>query len=201
MVAGTKEGEVSDHDHVGIADDTRHGLQQGTQQAREGIPPANEQGGEIEPVGSGSNELAPQLETKVKGFIDSLTEDEKLALASNQEDEIVATVMSTWSGMLPDPGSFSQYPDYAQRQMVAWNDARILDESKRHDKITDAAISQANKGQWLSFVLNALFAVLSFAAFIVTGSIVSFGFLAIPGISVVFNIVQNSKDKKESKED
>lgn len=190
---------VSDDDHAGTFDDTRNGLQQGPEQDGGGIARKDEPRGEIEPSGGG-DERTPQLEAKVKGFIESLADEEKAALASEQDDELVATMVSTWQGMLPDPSSFAQYPEYAQRQMVAWNDTKLADESKRLDRIADAAISQANRGQWLSFALNAVFAVASFVAFILTGDAAAFGFLAIPGISVVFNIVKDNKSEKDGRE-
>ena len=87
-----------------------------------------------------------------------------------------------WSGLLPDPDSFSKYPQHVQDSMVAWNNAKILDESKRLDKLVDAGIKQVSRENVFSFVLNAGFAIVSLIAFIATRDPASFGFLAVPGI-------------------
>lgn len=84
--------------------------------------------------------------------------------------------------------------------MVAWNDARILDESRRLDRIVDAGIKQSRVDGICSFLLNAGFAVMSMAAFIMTGNPASFGFLAVPTITVAingFNVLRKDKDKQD----
>lgn len=77
--------------------------------------------------------------------------------------------------------------------MVAWNDARIIDESKRLDAAVDALITQKNKAQWMAFSVNVLFLIATFLSFVWTGSPASFGFLAVPGVSIAFNIVRDSR--------
>lgn len=82
--------------------------------------------------------------------------------------------------------------------MVAWNDAQILDESKRNDKLTDAFISQKKVGQWLTFLINGIFTLVTFVAFLITRDPASFGFLAIPGVTIAINVWQSKHDRSDS---
>lgn len=122
-----------------------------------------------------ARELAPYI-------IDAIVENEEsLNRLFIERSEI-------WSGLLPDPESFSKYPDFAQRKMIDWNDAQIIDESKRNDKIIEAAIKQLKWGQILSFLVNVLSIAAAFWCFNTTGNAASFGFLAVPGAAIVVNI-------------
>lgn len=109
-----------------------------------------------------------------------------------------------WSGLLPDPESFLKYPKPVQDSMVAWNDAKIIDESRRQDKIVEAGIKEARRENTFSFVLNAGFAVISLIAFLATKDPASFGFLAVPGVSIAINgvnILRKGKGKSDKDED
>lgn len=105
-----------------------------------------------------------------------------------------------WAGLLPDPDSFAKYPEYVQRSMVAWNDAQILDDSKRMDRLVDTAAKTVSREGVFTFVLNLVFALLAFAGFIITGSMASYGMLAIPGISIAVNVAQKSRERKAGNE-
>lgn len=106
-----------------------------------------------------------------------------------------------WAGLLPDPDSFSKYPEEVQRAMVAWNDAQIIDASKRLDRFADAAVSSIERDSVLTFSLNLVFAILSFIAFIVTGSVWSYGLLAIPGVSIAVNVIGDRRKKSISEDE
>lgn len=80
--------------------------------------------------------------------------------------------------------------------MVAWNDAQIIDASKRLDKFADAAIKNVRLETVLTFILNFGFASGSFAAFIITGNLWSYGLLAIPGITIAVNLISNRRKRK-----
>ena len=45
-----------------------------------------------------------------------------------------------WSGLLPDPNTFNQYPEKVQQSILAWNDATILGGSERESKLVDEFI-------------------------------------------------------------
>ena len=104
-----------------------------------------------------------------------------------------------WSGLLPDPESFLAYPPEVQQSMVSWNDAKIVDESKRLDKLVDASIEEAKRENTLSFALNVLFLLGSFAAFMITRDPLSFGFLSVPGVTIAVNVWKDRKDSKDQK--
>jgi len=202
-MGGSLNGEVSGYDDSGTVGDSRHGLQQGFAEDGETLPQAHEPSSDIESSCSRNDELeAPRLEAKVKSFVDSLTDEERALLADGPENEIIASAIRTWEGMLPDPVSFSQYPDFAQKQMIAWNDARIIDESKRLDKVYDAFIRQKSRGQWMSFAINFLFILATFVSFVVlNGDPRAFGFLAVPGVSIVFNVWRARKSDDDDYDD
>lgn len=122
-----------------------------------------------------------------------------------QPDEIVAVlnkigVTSSWSGLLPRPEQFNRYNDSVQDKIVAWNDAMILDESKRQDKIVNAEIKQGNLASIFTFVFNTIVILSIFIAFIITENPNVFWGLTVQGASVVANVVIHIKDKEDKKE-
>lgn len=107
---------------------------------------------------------------------------------------------SEWVGLLPPPDDFMKYPEVVQKHMVAWNDAQILDESKRADLFTQAFLRSKTRGQWMSFLINGIFTIAALLSFIITRDPASFGFLALPGINVVFNIWKSRKQPEDSED-
>lgn len=83
--------------------------------------------------------------------------------------------------------------------MVAWNDAQILDESKRSDRLMNAAVSHARTSLVLSGAIQILSLLATFVAFIVTESALSFGFLTVPVASIVINVVIKVRGKRRKK--
>lgn len=121
---------------------------------------------------------------------------------NDYEKQIVRELHETqvWSGELPHPDAFAAYPEYAQHAMVEWNNARVMDESKRRDKIVDHIIYTERKGVNYNFILNLAFSTFSFVSFILTRDPASFGFMAVPAVSVVFNIYKERKSSKDDSE-
>ena len=112
-------------------------------------------------------------------------------------------VSESYSGMLPKPDDFNKYPINVQERMCRWNDAFTIDESKRQDRLVDAEIEQARKGMWISCMLFALAMLFCLVCFLITGSQWSFGFLAVPVVSMIVNLFEpiasrSSRDKKTS---
>ncbi|HAM14584.1 MAG TPA: hypothetical protein DCP91_01695 [Eggerthellaceae bacterium] len=200
-MAASERG-MSDDDYFGTADNPRNGKLEEAGPDAQGIPETPGHGGEIAQVGGGDDER-PSIEEKVRDFVDSLSPEEREYLSETiPEGSQLALVTRSWEGLLPAPESFNQYSGKAQDHIIAWNDAQILDESKRLDKLTDAAISSSKASLYTSFVINLVFAVLSFVAFAATdGNPASFGFLAVPGVSVIFNIWRSRKDDGREYED
>lgn len=84
--------------------------------------------------------------------------------------------------------------------MVEWNNARVLEESKRRDRLVDHIIDSGSREIKLNFILNAVLAGLSFLAFVITREAVSFSFMAVPAVSVAFNIYKESRNDKKKDE-
>lgn len=102
-----------------------------------------------------------------------------------------------WSGLLPDPDSFGAFPKEVQDKMIEWNDAKILDESRRLDRIVDELVLNSKRDSWFSFILNLVFSVGSIVLFFATENPFSFGLLSIPGINIVFNFAKEAKGKDQ----
>lgn len=81
--------------------------------------------------------------------------------------------------------------------MVDWNNARTIDESNRLDKIVDASTKCVAREQWFTFVLNLSFAAMTLVAFVMTGNVVSFGFMAVPAISIFVNVRKRKMDDED----
>lgn len=119
------------------------------------------------------------------------------ALPDEKQGELLLALQisgsSSWSGLLPRPETFKEYPERVQEKMIAWNDAQILDESKRSDKLTNAFVSQKKWGQILTFTLNLVFVAFAFIAFMITLNPAAFGFLAVPGITIAVNVIRERR--------
>lgn len=121
--------------------------------------------------------------------------------------QVIATLMQmgvseSYSGMLPKPDDFNKYPLNIQERMCRWNDAFTIDESKRQNDLVNAEIEQARKGMWVSTFLFLVAMIFALVAFILTKSSWSFGFLAVPVVSIVANLFEpiasrSSRDKKK----
>lgn len=136
---------------------------------------------------------------------DNLSERVEHLVATTMDDDISEEEMrllqraEEWSGLLPDPESFSKYPRFAQDKMVAWNDAQILDESKRSDRLMNAAVSHAKTSLVLSGAIQILSLLATFVAFIMTESALSFGFLTVPVATIVINVAIKVRGKRRKK--
>lgn len=179
------------NDDHGIVDDSRPEQQPEIARNEEGIPEEDERSGSMPDVGGRDDEHSREIEKAEGAIIESAPEEIREYLAESM-------LVKGWSGLLPDPDSFKKYPEHVQDSMVAWNDAKIIDESKRLDKLVEASIRETSKENTFSFILNAGFALISMVVFLATKEPMSFGFLAVPGISIVINGVSIlRKDKKE----
>ncbi len=86
--------------------------------------------------------------------------------------------------------------------MRRWNAAFTTDESKRQNDLVNAEIEQARKGMWVSTFLFLVAMIFALVAFILTKSSWSFGFLAVPVVSIIANLFEpiasrSSRDKKK----
>lgn len=92
-----------------------------------------------------------------------------------------------WSGLLPRPEDFREYPDDVQKHIVAWTDAQVLGSSARADKLADAEIRNTTIDTLLSFVIHIASIGAAFAGVAIFNQPAALGLLSIPGISVVVN--------------
>lgn len=186
------------HDYVGASGAAGNGQQPEPGENAPRVGNSLGKGGEIEAVGSGLDEQAA-LHEKLESFAESLTDGERALLLDGDSDaELSIAYFSQWSGLLPSPDVFDQYPEETKASIISWNNALIIDESRRADKLTDAAISQSRAELYLNFAVNVVFTVSSLVAFVATGDAASFGFLAIPAVTVAVNIYRRKKEDDAS---
>lgn len=100
----------------------------------------------------------------------------------------------SWHGLLPPPEHFKQYSPQFQGKMVAWNDARILDESKRLDKLTDAQIANSKNLTSWAVLLTVLFTILTaIAGFVYENTVLAALFLGVPALSTVVSMINSAR--------
>lgn len=100
----------------------------------------------------------------------------------------VLEIREAYVGMLPKPEDFDKYPPAVQERWCKWNDSYTSDESHRQDKLVAAEIQQSKASLWITTMLIGSSMLLAFITFIITGSAWSFGFLAVPLISIIANV-------------
>jgi len=142
---------------------------------------ANEDGGE-ETSGSRSKELVRAADLIVRADDDELREAGLVAVSSLS--------YRSWSGRLPEPDEFNKYDKDTQERICRWNDAFTVDESARQDRLVDNEIKQQNRGVILTFILMWGFIVAAFASFLVTRHAASFGFLCVPIVNSLGNLLK-----------
>lgn len=108
--------------------------------------------------------------------------------------QLLASENYSWHGLLPPPEDFKQYSPQVQGQMVAWNDARILDESKRLDKLTDAQIANSKNLTGWAVLLTILFTIMAaIAGFKYENTVLAALFLGVPALSTVVSMINSAR--------
>lgn len=178
------------NDNDGLVNDPRNGQQKENKQNACSIEEQDDA------KHSKSKEIGSIDEHKVSSKAEIL--DYANSLPEDQKDEFLGhlALIQEWSAILPDPDSYNKYPEEAQRKMIEWNDAQILDESRRNDKLVDCFVKNQNRNQVLSFAINFGFLLASFVSFLITRDPVSFGFLSVPGITIAVNLWKD-RDKED----
>lgn len=113
------------------------------------------------------------------------------------EEEAIALITRSWSGLLPPPEDFNAYDEQTQKSLIAWNNAQILDESRRQDETIKLAKIEGRRKGWLSFLTNIIPIVVSGVAFILTHDPNALWFLSIPCVTIGANIIVIIKNKDE----
>ena len=170
-----------DHEHDGIADDSRPGQQRGLEPHVQGIEEAHEQSGGEASDGNRADELAKSREEEI-------------------EERIAIGAIKSWSGIIPSPEDFSSYPAEVQAKTIEWTDANILDESRRQDRILAIYSRNSLMAQIVTLVVNLAIVVGCLVAFWATGNPNVFWAFTIPGASIIGNVVVSVKGKKDDGE-
>lgn len=125
------------HDYDGTADNPRNEREREDHENVSSFPEGHADVNAGAEDGCRHDELANLKEEAIrKALTDISGADLGEAIA-----EVEIAKYAEWAGLLPDPESFAQYPEYAQRAMVEWNNANIIGGSKRMDKMVDSAIN------------------------------------------------------------
>lgn len=176
-IMGESEGS---HDSVGAHDDAGHGHERPHEGATRAVGrrlPC-EDGQDIHgEIGRRSHPEDPG-EEGIAGAIAAL---------EGVPPEDYQRLAAFFSGALPPPDIYYAYEPEDRERMCRWNDSGTVDESRRQDEIVAAEIKQGARSQLFSFVLNMSFLAASFASFVLTQNPASFGFLAVPGLTVAVN--------------
>lgn len=175
------------NDHNGLVDDPWDGQPRESKEITQRISEENEQSDNSPNGGSISHE---------RGGIEKGEAEEAIAAALCK-----VGISSSWSGLLPRPEDFVKYPQSVQDKMVAWNDAQILNESARNDKLVSAEIKQGYISLVFTFLINSLIVVGVLVAFVMTGNPNVFWAFTLPGASVVGNVVISVKNKAKENEE
>lgn len=146
-------------------------------------PPQGERGCSESGIDPQENRLHPGgLESAEKELASRLEETPPEALAG-----ILVGQTREWSGLLPRPEDFREYPPDVQKHIVAWTDAQVLGSSARADKLADAEIRNTLTETRLSFIIHIASIGAAFVGVAIFNQTAALGLLSIPGISVVVN--------------
>ena len=176
--------ENDDHESSG---DSRHGTFGAPAQATQG-----ERGNRDPSDGPQEDRFNPSgieaLERELASRIEEAPPEELAGILVGQTRE--------WSGLLPRPEDFLQYPNEVQSHIVAWTDAQVLGSTNRADRLADAEIKNASLETVLSFLIHVLSIGAAFVGLAVFDQPAALGLLSIPGISVVVNWHNKTNSRK-----
>ena len=113
------------------------------------------------------------------------------------EEEVIALITRSWSGLLPPPEDFNAYDSDTQKNLIEWNNAQILDESRRQDEALKLAKIESRRKSYLSFLTNIVPVLIGGIAFIVTHDTNALWFLSVPCVTIGANIIVIIKNKDD----
>lgn len=132
-------------------------------------------------------------------LLDAIPEEARSQVVNFVAQAMSAT--SSWSGLLPRPEVFSQYPMEVQERMMRWNDAWSSDESKRQDKLVEAQIEQARKGPNRSLFVSLFgMALAAIAVFKYNNNIAAGIFLGPPLLLYAGSFVKSARSHSSADE-
>ena len=142
----------------------------------------------------GFNELH-EIEKKNKtleNFVSSLDESEEKQLIHFLVEE------RKWSGLLPDPDTFNKYSPEIQKSIISWNNATIIEGSKRESKLVNEFVSHRKWAQIFSFLINFSIPVAGIVAFVLTKEPACLSCLGVPALSIGVNVWREHKDSEDN---
>lgn len=147
--------------------------------------------------GGDTDELQCELQKneEIETFVASLDESEEKQLIHFLVEQ------REWAGLLPDPNTFNQYPKEVQKSILAWNDATIIDGSKRESELVDGFIRHRKWSQIFSFIINTGIPLAGITAFVLTGDHACLTSLGVPVISIGVNIWKDKREEQEAQEE
>lgn len=178
-MASNENGEVPEHDDFGTLGDSRND-------------------GRLEAEGD-----AQAISGKVAGVNAPAAAGERLdgrAIEAGEEklveDLTLGILRTEWAGPLPPPEILHSYTLDEQAKIMAWGDARILDESGRSDRLVDYEIWRGKAAVILSFVIEVVLAIGPIVGYAITGYKEMLWAYTVLGASLIGNVVININGKK-----
>ena len=123
--------------------------------------------------------------------------DDNECKKESSEEEVIGLIARSWSGLLPPPEDFNSYDKDTQKYLIQWNNAQILDESRRQDEALKLAKAESRRKSYLSFITNIVPIVISGVAFILTHDTNALWFLSVPCVTIGANIIIIIKNKDD----
>lgn len=122
------------------------------------------------------------------------------SLDKREENQLVHLLVEQrqWSGLLPEPSVFNQYPEDVRARILSWNDASIIDGSQRENKLVNSFIRHRKWAQIFSFLINMGIPIAGMIAFVMTGDHACLTSIGVPVVSIGVNVW---KDKQEEEKD
>lgn len=105
-----------------------------------------------------------------------------------------------WEGPLPSPQDFAKYTPEVQQKLLAWNDAKILDESQRLTRVVEAEIRHSNMVTRWGVLFTLVFTALAGVAGLGQGNLpLAALFLGVPAMSIIATFINSARPPKRGK--
>lgn len=145
---------------------------------------------------AGRSASDPEPGREASGDIERLSEGEGELLDEEQDEVLLEQALlymqKHWSGMLPEPAVFAQYPPEVQERIMRWNDSWTVDESDRQDRLVNAEIQSAGRGQGWAIFLFLLMIVLAFVLFLRGNNVGGGVLIGVPAVAFLINLARGS---------
>lgn len=110
------------------------------------------------------------------------------------EQSLTVAQGASWDAGIPPPYIFYAYSEEDRQHWINWNNAGTVDESKRLDKFTEAAIANSKFQQWVA--AGSVYVLLAFSgvsAFYLQDRIMTGIFLGLPAVKLILGMFNKDK--------